>query len=158
MKEIIGDFFGKRPYHGTDPSRAVVEGAAIVAAKHRNLPGLAGLSITNVCPLSLGIMCSAVMNFVIRRGTSFGSTESTTGSSNYQTSVAFDVYEGERPQPKYNTFLGRFKVSGIPPKLAGEVSVTVTFTLDVNGILSVSAEVPDIARSGLTVNRDKSRY
>ena len=160
VKEIIGDYFGKRPYHGVDASKAVVQGAAIVAAKLRNLPGLAGLSITNVCPLSLGIASGGIMNFVIRRGTPFGSAKSTTcvTAHNYQTRIGFDVYEGERPQPKNNTFLGHFAVSDIPPRLAGEVSVTVTFNLDVNGILSVSAEVGDIARSTLTVNRDKSRY
>ena len=105
VKEVIESFFlGKRAFHGVDPSQAVVRGAAFYAGKLCGCPGLASFSVTNVCPLSLGVESGGVMSFVIPRGTAYGSTKTVSyvTSLNYQESVYLRVYEGERPQPKHS--------------------------------------------------------
>ena len=158
VKEVIERFFpGKRAFHGVDPSKAVVQGAAFYAGKLCGCPGLASFSVTNVSPLSLGMKTSGgVISVILKRGTPFGSSRSKplATAHNYQTSNRISVYEGERPQAKHNHLLGHFTISGLPPRLAGEVKVDVTFALDHNGLLTVTAKAPDLPSESIQVSRD----
>ncbi len=140
IQEIVTDFFGKEPHRGVNPDEVVAVGAAIQAGV------LAGdvkdVVLLDVTPLSLGIeTLGGVMTKLIPRNTTIPTKKSeifTTAADN-QTSVEVHVLQGEREIAAHNRTLGRFHLEGIPPAPRGVPQIEVTFDIDANGILNVSA-------------------
>lgn len=161
VQRIVSDFIGKRAIVGVDPEQAVVKGAAIVAASKWSDSGPT-ITYTDVCPFDIGVgSATGVMISVLKKGTAYGASGGVylyTGW-NYQTSLGCDVYEGLRKVAKANKLLGSFTISGLPSKLAGEVSMKVTLTLGKSdGTVSVKAEYPGMETKCLTVTRDSTKY
>ncbi len=160
VQQIVKDFFGKEPHKGVNPDEVVAVGAAIQAGV---LAGeLKDILLLDVTPLSLGVETyGGVVHVLIPRNTTIPTRKSeifTTASDN-QTSVEIHVVQGERPLAKDNRTLARFILDGIPPAPRGIPQIEVTFDIDANGILNVSAKdlatnreqkVTVTASSGLT--------
>jgi molecular chaperone DnaK len=141
VQQIVREMFGKEPHKGVNPDEVVAVGAAIQAGV------LAGevkdLLLLDVTPLSLGIeTLGGVMTPLIPRNTTIptrkGEIFSTAADS--QTSVEVHVLQGERPLARDNRTLGRFQLVGIPPAPRGVPQIEVTFDIDANGIVNVSAK------------------
>src|SRR6187551_2153546 len=141
VQEIVRELFGKEPHKGVNPDEVVAVGAAIQAGV------LAGevkdLLLLDVTPLSLGIeTLGGVMTTLIARNTTIPTRKSevfSTAADN-QTSVEVHVMQGERPMARDNRTLGKFHLDGIPPAPRGVPQIEVTFDIDANGILNVSAK------------------
>jgi len=141
VQELVREVFGKDPHKGVNPDEVVAIGAAIQGAV------LAGdvrdVVLLDVTPLSLGIeTLGGVMTTLISRNTTIPTKKSevfSTASDN-QTSVEVHVLQGERPMARDNKTIGRFHLDGIPPAPRGIPQVEVTFDIDANGILHVSAK------------------
>ncbi|MGQ9512917.1 molecular chaperone DnaK [Thermodesulfitimonas sp.] len=141
VQEAVRRFFGKEPHKGINPDECVAIGAAIQAGV------LAGevrdVVLLDVTPLSLGIeTLGGVFTKIIERNTTIPVRRSqvfTTAADN-QTSVEIHVLQGERPMAADNKSLGRFHLIGIPPAPRGVPQIEVTFDIDVNGIVNVSAK------------------
>jgi molecular chaperone DnaK len=141
VQEFVKGFMGKEIERGVDPMECVAMGAAIQAGV---LGGeVKDLLLLDVTPLSLGIeTLGAVTTKLIERNTTIPTRNSqifTTAADN-QTSVEVNVLQGERPLAKDNVSLGRFTLVGIPPSPRGIPQVEVTFDIDANGIIHVSAK------------------
>jgi len=141
IQELVRQLFGKEPHKGVNPDEVVAIGAAIQAGV------LAGevkdLLLLDVTPLSLGIeTLGGVLTRLIERNTTIPTKKSETFStaSDNQTSVEVHVLQGERDMARDNRTLGRFHLVGIPPAPRGVPQIDVTFDLDANGILNVSAK------------------
>jgi len=141
VQQIVKDLFGKDPHKGVNPDEVVAIGAGIQAGV------LAGevkdLLLLDVTPLSLGIeTLGGVMTALIQRNTTIPTRKSETFSTaaDNQTSVEVHVVQGERPLARDNRTLGRFQLVGIPPAPRGVPQVEVTFDIDANGIVNVSAK------------------
>ena len=141
VQQIVKDLFGKDPHKGVNPDEVVAIGAAIQAGV------LAGevkdLLLLDVTPLSLGIeTLGGVMTTLIPRNTTIPTRKSETFSTaaDSQTSVEVHVLQGERPLARDNRTLGRFQLMGIPPAPRGVPQIDVTFDIDANGIVNVSAK------------------
>jgi molecular chaperone DnaK len=141
VQQIVKDLFGKEPHKGVNPDEVVAIGAALQAGV------LAGevkdLLLLDVTPLSLCIeTLGGVMTTLIPRNTTIPTRKSETFSTaaDSQTSVEVHVLQGERPLARDNRTLGRFQLTGIPPAPRGVPQVEVTFDLDANGIVNVSAK------------------
>src|SRR5688500_2183074 len=141
VQHIVKDLFGKEPHKGVNPDEVVAIGAAIQAGV------LAGevkdLLLLDVTPLSLGIeTLGGVMTTLIPRNTTIPTRKSETFSTaaDSQTSLEVHVLQGERPLARDNRTLGRFQLVGIPPAPRGVPQVEVTFDIDANGIVNVSAK------------------
>jgi len=141
VQQIVKDLFGKDPHKGVNPDEVVAVGAAIQAGV------LAGevkdLLLLDVTPLSLGIeTLGGVMTTLIPRNTTIPTRKSETFSTaaDSQTSVEVHVLQGERPLARDNRTLGRFQLVGIPPAPRGVPQIEVTFDIDANGIVNVSAK------------------
>jgi molecular chaperone DnaK len=141
VQAIVKELFGKEPHKGVNPDEVVAVGAAVQAGV------LAGdvkdLLLLDVTPLSLGIeTLGGVMTTLIARNTTIptrkGETFSTAADN--QTSVEVHVLQGERPLARDNRTLGRFQLTGIPAAPRGVPQVEVTFDIDANGIVNVSAK------------------
>jgi molecular chaperone DnaK len=141
VQQIVKDLFDREPHKGVNPDEVVAIGAAVQAGV------LAGevkdLLLLDVTPLSLGIeTLGGVMTTLIQRNTTIptrkGETFSTAADS--QTSVEVHVLQGERPLARDNRTLGRFQLVGIPPAPRGVPQIEVTFDIDANGIVNVSAK------------------
>jgi molecular chaperone DnaK len=140
VREVVKQLFGKEPHMGVNPDEVVAVGAAVQAAV---LTGeVKDLLLLDVTPLSLGIeTLGGVMTPLIQRNTTIPTKKSevfTTAADN-QTSVEVHVLQGERPMARDNRTLGKFHLVGIPPAPRGVPQVEVTFDIDANGILNVSA-------------------
>ncbi len=140
VQETVKQLFGKEPHKGVNPDEVVAVGAALQAAV---LTGeVKDLLLLDVTPLSLGIeTLGGVMTTLIPRNTTIPTKKSeifTTAADN-QTSVEVHVLQGERPMARDNRTLGRFHLVGIPPAPRGVPQIEVTFDIDANGILNVSA-------------------
>ena len=141
VQQIVRELFGKEPHKGVNPDEVVAVGAAVQAGV------LAGdvkdLLLLDVTPLSLGIeTLGGVMTTLIPRNTTIPTRKSevfSTAADN-QTSVEVHVLQGERPLARDNRTLGRFHLDGIPPAPRGMPQVEVTFDIDANGIVNVSAK------------------
>jgi molecular chaperone DnaK len=141
VQEFVKSFMGKEIERGVDPMECVAMGAAIQAGV---LGGeVKDLLLLDVTPLSLGIeTLGSVTTKLIERNTTIPTRKSqifTTAADN-QTSVEVNVLQGERPMAKDNVSLGRFTLVGIPPSPRGIPQIEVTFDIDVNGIIHVSAK------------------
>src|SRR5574338_659807 len=141
VQQIVKELFGKEPDNGVNPDEVVAVGAAIQAGV------LAGevkdLLLLDVTPLSLGIeTLGGVMTTLITRNTTIPTKKSeifSTAADN-QTSVEVHVLKGERQMAKDNKTLGRFHLAGLPPAPRGIPQIEVTFDIDANGIVNVSAK------------------
>src|SRR5919112_1425168 len=141
VQAIVKELFGKEPHKGVNPDEVVAIGAAIQAGV------LAGevkdLLLLDVTPLSLGIeTMGGVMTTLITRNTTIPTRKSeifSTAADN-QTSVEVHVLQGERPMARDNRPLGKFHLTGLPPAPRGVPQIEVTFDIDANGIVNVSAK------------------
>lgn len=141
IQQLVRDFFGKEPHKGVNPDEVVAVGAAIQGAV---LGGeVKDVLLLDVTPLTLGIeTLGGVFTKMIPRNTTIPTRKSeifTTAADN-QTSVEIHVLQGERDMAAYNRSLGRFHLDGLPPAPRGIPKVEVTFDIDANGILNVSAK------------------
>jgi len=141
VQQIVKELFGKEPHKGVNPDEVVAIGAAIQAGV---LSGdVKDLLLLDVTPLSLGIeTLGGVMTTLITRNTTIPTRKSevfSTASDN-QTSVEVHVLQGERPLARDNRTLGRFHLVGLPPAPRGLPQIEVTFDIDANGIVNVSAK------------------
>jgi molecular chaperone DnaK len=141
IQELVKSFFGREPHKGVNPDEVVAVGAAVQGAV------LAGdvkdVLLLDVTPLTLGIeTLGAVFTKMIPRNTTIPTkkTEIYSTASDNQPSVEIHVLQGEREMAAYNRTLGRFHLDGIPPAPRGIPKIEVTFDIDANGILHVSAK------------------
>lgn len=141
IQEMVRQFFGKEPIKGVNPDEAVALGAAIQAGVLRG--DMREVLLLDVTPLSLSIeTLGGVATKIIERNTTIPTSKSqifTTAADN-QTSVEIHVVQGERPMAADNRTLGRFILDGILPAPRGVPQIEVTFDIDANGILQVSAK------------------
>jgi len=141
VQEIVEKFFGKKPHKGVNPDEVVAVGAAIQGAV---LTGeVKDVLLLDVTPLSLGIeTMGGVMTTMIGGNTTIPSkkTEIFSTASDNQPGVQIHVLQGERPMASQNKSLGIFNLDGIPPAPRGVPQIEVTFDIDANGILHVSAK------------------
>ncbi|MCH2277303.1 MAG: molecular chaperone DnaK [Vicinamibacterales bacterium] len=141
VQELVRELFGKEPHRGVNPDEVVAVGAAIQAGV---LSGeVKDLLLLDVTPLSLGIeTLGGVSTSLIQRNTTIPTNKSevfSTAADN-QTSVEVHVLQGERPLARDNRTLGKFHLAGLPPAPRGIPQIEVTFDIDANGIVNVSAK------------------
>ncbi|MDD5009270.1 MAG: molecular chaperone DnaK, partial [Syntrophorhabdaceae bacterium] len=141
VQEVVKEFFGKEPHRGVNPDEVVALGAAVQAGV------LAGevkdVLLLDVTPLSLGIeTLGGIMTRIIERNTTIPTKKSQifTTAEDSQTSVEIHVLQGEREMARDNRTLGKFHLIGLPPAPRGIPQIEVTFDIDANGILHVSAK------------------
>jgi molecular chaperone DnaK len=141
VQEMVKQVFGKEPHKGVNPDEVVAIGAAIQAGVLKG--EVKDILLLDVTPLTLGVETyGGVMTTMIPRNTTIptSKTETYTTAADGQTSVEVHVLQGERPMAGENKSLGRFILDGILPAPRGVPQVEVTFDIDANGILNVSAK------------------
>jgi len=145
IQQLIKDYFnGKEPNKGINPDEAVAYGAAVQGGilGGETSEATEGVVLIDVTPLTMGIeTVGGVMTKIISKGTVIPAKKSQTFTTyqDNQTTVTIHIYEGERPMTKDNHSLGKFDLNGIPPAPRGQPQIEVTFEVDENSILKVSA-------------------
>jgi len=143
VQEVVKEIFGKEPHKGVNPDEVVAIGAAIQGGVLSGAEGLSDVVLLDVTPLSLGIeTLGGVMTRLIERNTTIPTKKSQIFSTaaDSQTAVSIHVLQGEREMASDNRTLGRFDLVGIPPAPRGVPQIEVTFDIDANGIVHVSAK------------------
>lgn len=163
IQKMLENYFGKEPCKSVNPDEAVAYGAAIMASV---LTGkvdekTSNLVLVDVAPLSLGIeTAGGVMTKIVPRQTTIPCTKEQVFSTyeNNQPAVTIQVYEGERAMTRDNNLLGKFDLTGIPPAPRGVPKIKVSFSIDSNGILNVSA-VDESSKNtkNITITNNKGR-
>ena len=143
VQQLVQDFFGKAPSKGVNPDEVVAVGASIQGAILNKEGGVGDIVLLDVTPLSMGIeTLGGVMTKLIDANTTIPCKKSevfSTAADN-QTEVTIHVLQGERPMAAQNKSIGRFNLTGIAPARRGVPQIEVTFDIDANGILKVSAK------------------
>ena len=162
IQQLVKDFFnGKEPSRGINPDEAVAYGAAVQAGVLSGVTGSQEIRLLCVNELTLGIeTVGGAMTKLISRNSLMPRKRSQIFSTaaNNQPVVTIQLYEGERPMTKDNHLLGKFDLTGIPPAPRGVPQIEVTFEIDVNGILRVSAEDKGSGnKEAITITNDQNR-
>ncbi len=143
VQELVKNYFGKEPSKGVNPDEVVAVGASIQGAILNKEGGVGDIVLLDVTPLTLGIeTMGGVMTKLIEANTTIPCKKSETFSTaaDNQTEVTIHVLQGERPMASQNKSIGQFNLTGIAPARRGIPQIEVTFDIDANGILKVSAK------------------
>ena len=143
IQELVKKVFGKEPSHAVNPDEAVALGASIQGAVLNKEAGVGDIVLLDVTPLTLGIeTMGGVMTKLIDANTTipFKKSETFSTAADNQTEVTVHVLQGERPMAADNKSIGKFNLTGIMPAKRGIPQIEVTFDIDANGILTVSAK------------------
>jgi L1 cell adhesion molecule like protein len=164
IQELLSNYFnGKELNKSINPDEAVAYGASIQAAILSGIKDdkLDNLILLDVCPLSLGIeTAGGVMKVLIPRGTQLPTkkTQIFSTATDNQPAVTIQVFEGERHNTEHNNKLGEFQLRGIPPMPRGVPQIVITYDIDVNGILNVSAvEKSSGTTHNIKISNDSNR-